>query len=115
MDDFLKIRFALDNVHPPELGKNARKAFDRLLDGKRRPAIPPMESSTRRPPIPTRRVGPCSPPRRHCFSDCRCPAPTRARAALHLAVVNAGNLVWPVDELRASSSGRWRHCQQWGR
>lgn len=33
MDDFLKIRFALDNVHPPELGENARKAFDRLLDG----------------------------------------------------------------------------------
>ena len=33
MDDVLIIRIALDNVHPPELGENARKALDRLLEG----------------------------------------------------------------------------------
>ena len=33
MDDFLMIRFALDNVHPPSLGEGARAAFDRLLNG----------------------------------------------------------------------------------
>lgn len=33
MDDFLMIRFALDNVHPTELGEGARKAFDRVLSG----------------------------------------------------------------------------------
>ena len=33
MDDLLIIRIALDNVHPPELGENARSALDRLLEG----------------------------------------------------------------------------------
>lgn len=33
MDDFLTVRFALDNVHPSELGDNARRAFDRILSG----------------------------------------------------------------------------------
>ncbi len=33
MDDFLKVRFALDNVHPRELGENAHRAFDRILSG----------------------------------------------------------------------------------
>ena len=33
MDDFLMIRFALDNVHPADLGEGARKAFDRVLSG----------------------------------------------------------------------------------
>ena len=32
MDDFLLIRFALDNVHPPSLGEGARAAFDRVLN-----------------------------------------------------------------------------------
>lgn len=32
MDDLLLIRFALDNVHPPEIAEGARKALDRLLD-----------------------------------------------------------------------------------
>jgi hypothetical protein len=30
MDDFLLIRFALDNVHPPSLGEGARAAFNRV-------------------------------------------------------------------------------------
>jgi len=34
MDDFLKVRFALDNVHPPEVAKAAVQAFDRILGGK---------------------------------------------------------------------------------
>ena len=33
MDDFLMIRFALDNVRPTELGEVARKAFERVLSG----------------------------------------------------------------------------------
>ena len=33
MDDFLMIRFALDNVHPRSLGEGARTAFDRVLNG----------------------------------------------------------------------------------
>jgi hypothetical protein len=33
MDDFLMIRFALDNVHPSSLGEGARAAFDRVLNG----------------------------------------------------------------------------------
>ncbi len=33
MDDFLTVRFALDNVHPRELGERARDAFDRILRG----------------------------------------------------------------------------------
>jgi hypothetical protein len=33
MDDFLLIRFALDNVHPPSLGECARAAFDRMING----------------------------------------------------------------------------------
>ena len=33
MDDFLMIRFALDNVHPRSLGEGARAAFDRVLNG----------------------------------------------------------------------------------
>jgi hypothetical protein len=33
MDDFMKIRFALDNVHPPSLGEGAHAAFDRVLNG----------------------------------------------------------------------------------
>lgn len=33
MDDFMMIRFALDNVHPPSLGEGARAAFDRVLNG----------------------------------------------------------------------------------
>jgi hypothetical protein len=34
MDDLLMIRFALDNVRPPEIAEGARQALDRLLDGK---------------------------------------------------------------------------------
>jgi len=33
MDDFMMIRFALDNVHPPSIGEGARAAFDRVLNG----------------------------------------------------------------------------------
>lgn len=33
MDDLLMIRFALDNVHPPEIAEGARQALDRLIDG----------------------------------------------------------------------------------
>jgi len=33
VDDFLTVRFALDNVHPRELGETARDAFDRILRG----------------------------------------------------------------------------------
>lgn len=33
MDDFLMIRFALDNVYPRSLGEGARSAFDRVLNG----------------------------------------------------------------------------------
>lgn len=33
MDDFLMIRFALDNVHPRSLGEGARAAFERVLTG----------------------------------------------------------------------------------
>jgi hypothetical protein len=33
MDDLLMIRFALDNVRPPEIAEGARQALDRLLDG----------------------------------------------------------------------------------
>lgn len=33
MDDFLMIRFALDNVRPRSLAEAARDAFDRVLDG----------------------------------------------------------------------------------
>ena len=33
MDDFLMIRFALDNVRPRSLGEGARAAFDRVLNG----------------------------------------------------------------------------------
>lgn len=33
MDDLLMIRFALDNVHPPEIAEGARRALDRLIDG----------------------------------------------------------------------------------
>ena len=33
LDDFLIIRFALDNVRPRSLGEGARAAFDRVLNG----------------------------------------------------------------------------------
>ena len=33
MDDFLTVRFALDNVHPRELGETAREAMNRILSG----------------------------------------------------------------------------------
>ena len=33
MDDFLMIRFALDNVRPRSLGESAHAAFDRVLNG----------------------------------------------------------------------------------
>lgn len=33
MDDLLMIRFALDNVHPPEIAEGARRALDRLIEG----------------------------------------------------------------------------------
>ncbi len=33
MDDFLLIRFALDNVRPLSLGQDAHAAFDRVLRG----------------------------------------------------------------------------------
>ena len=33
MDDFLTVRFALDNVHPRELGETAREALNRILSG----------------------------------------------------------------------------------
>ncbi|HET9309888.1 MAG TPA: hypothetical protein VFP41_01520 [Actinomycetota bacterium] len=33
MDDFMKVRFALDNVRPPEVAEAAAKAFDRILEG----------------------------------------------------------------------------------
>ncbi len=36
----LIIRIALDNVHPSELGENARRALDRLLDGKTYRLVP---------------------------------------------------------------------------
>ena len=34
MDDFLTVRFALVNVHPPELATRARAALDRIIDGR---------------------------------------------------------------------------------
>ena len=37
MDDLLMIRFALDNVRPPEIAEGARQALDRLLDARRSP------------------------------------------------------------------------------
>lgn len=33
MDDFMKVRFALDNVHPPDVAEAAAQAFDRILRG----------------------------------------------------------------------------------
>lgn len=33
MDDLLMIRFALDNVHPPEIAEGAHRALDRLIEG----------------------------------------------------------------------------------
>ena len=33
MDDFLMIRFALDNVRPRSLGESAHAAFERVLNG----------------------------------------------------------------------------------
>ena len=106
MDDFLKIRFALDNVHQPELGEKCSEGL--------RPA-PRRGSAVRRLPrwnqvlggLPSRHDGwghalhPDEPLRLQVAEG------IWARAALHLAVVNAGDPVWPVDELRASSSGRW--------
>jgi hypothetical protein len=34
VDDFLTVRFALDNVHPPELATRAREALERIIDGR---------------------------------------------------------------------------------
>ena len=34
MDDFMLVRFALDNVHPPEIALKAMEAFDRIVEGK---------------------------------------------------------------------------------
>lgn len=34
MDDFMIVRFALDNVRPPEIALKAMEAFDRIVDGR---------------------------------------------------------------------------------
>jgi hypothetical protein len=34
VDDFLTVRFALDNVHPPELATRAREALERIIDAR---------------------------------------------------------------------------------
>lgn len=34
MDEVMMIRFALDNAHPPELGKQGHLALDRLLEAR---------------------------------------------------------------------------------
>ena len=36
MDDFMIVRFALDNVRVPEIGANAQEAFNRIIRGRAR-------------------------------------------------------------------------------
>lgn len=43
MDDFMIVRIALDNVHPPQIGLKAMDAFDRIVDGR---AVGDTESRT---------------------------------------------------------------------
>ena len=46
MDDFLTVRFALDNVHPQELATRAREALERIIDG--RAVVDPASEDGRR-------------------------------------------------------------------
>jgi hypothetical protein len=53
MDDLMTVRFALDNVHPPELATRAREALDRIIES--RPIADrggEAQSSARMPSMP---------------------------------------------------------------
>ena len=49
MDDLLIIRIALDNVHPPELGENARRALSRVLEGEVKSTQPSADGRRHEP------------------------------------------------------------------